>query len=236
MVEPQSSSTKLDNSACLHGFSAFTTVRIQGGKALLWPQHLARLSETCIFLGLPQPAAELPTLPTGLHLLRVTVMEEGTFHTLRPLAPGPKPQAGVSVALTSWEVHPQLAAHKTGNYLPYRLAAAEAKAAGAFEGWLRRGDALADGSRTAPLLELGGELVVPAGGLPSITRAHYLAGQRFTERPVPLAELPHVTRALICGSGVGVVPVREIWLADGKKLRLEVRWSDGVDAVTGWPE
>ena len=57
-------------SAFLHGASAFTTVRIQPtqsrhGAALLWPEHLARLSGTCAFLGLPAPAPDLPALPAG---------------------------------------------------------------------------------------------------------------------------------------------------------------------------
>lgn len=57
--------------------------------------------------------------------------------------------------LTDIQVHPQLAAHKTGNYLPYRLAMG--RAGDAFEGWLVGPEGtLADGSRTSPLLELGG--------------------------------------------------------------------------------
>ncbi|MDO4263089.1 MAG: aminotransferase class IV [Deinococcus sp.] len=224
--------------AALHGASAFTTIRTRRGQPLLWPEHLARLSATAALLGLPVPrGTEPPKLePLAWGLLRLTLTADGLYWSHAALDAGPKPRAGVSVALTSWQVHPQLAAHKTGNYLPYRLAAAKAKAAGAFEGWLRLADTLADGSRTAPLLELGGELVVPAGGLPSVTRAHHLAGKKFSERPVALAELPHLTRAWICGSGVGVVPVRELWLEDGKRVELEAQWPAEVDGVTGWPE
>lgn len=230
--------TALSHPATLHGASAFTTIRTRSGQPLLWPQHLARLAATAQLLGLPDPLGTQPPrlepLPWGL--LRLTLTADGLFWSHAALDAGRKPLTGVSVALTAWEVHPQLAAHKTGNYLPYRLAAAEAKATGAFEGWLRRGDTLADGSRTAPLLELGGELVVPAGGLPSVTRAHYLKGKTFTERPVLLAELPHLTRAWICGSGVGVVPVRELRLEGGQRVRLEVEWPPSGDAVTAWPE
>lgn len=224
--------------AALHGASAFTTIRTHSGQPLLWPQHLARLAGTAALLGLPDPhGTQPPTLePLTWGLLRLTLTAEGLYWSHAPLTAGPKPRAGVSVCLTAWEVHPQLGAHKTGNYLPYRLAAAEAKTAGAFEGWLRRGDTLADGSRTAPLLDLSGELVVPAGGLPSITRAHHLADKRFSERPVSLSELPHVTRAWICGSGVGVVPVRELWLESGERVRLDVEWPPIGDAVTEWPE
>lgn len=227
----------LQTPAALHGASAFTTVRVQGGAALLWPEHWARLSGTCAVLGLPEPASELPALPPGLHLLRVTVTDDGTFHSFRPLNPGPRPAGGVSVVLSDWQTHPQLAAHKTGNYLPYRLAGAQAQAAGAFEGWLTdAGGFLTDGSRTSPVLEfdgqeLGGRLVVPVGGLPGTTRSLWLAGQPHTERPVHVSELPQVTRAWICGAGVGVVPVSEL---NGRAL--PVHWPAVTHPALGWPE
>lgn len=218
--------------ALLHGASAFTTVRMQGGEALLWPQHLSRLAGTCAFLGLPAPDDHLPPLPSGTHLLRVTVTDEGTFYGVRPLHPGPRPTGGVSVVLTDWQTHPQLAAHKTGNYLPYRLAGAQATTAGAFEGWLTdAGGFLTDGSRTSPVLELGGRLVVPVGGLPGTTRALWLAGEAHEERPVHVSELPQVTRAWICGAGVGVVPVSRL----GER-RLPVDWPAPSPPVLSWPK
>ena len=233
-------------SAFLHGASAFTTVRIQPtqsrhGAALLWPEHLARLSGTCAFLGLPAPAPDLPALPAGCWLLRVTVTEEGTFHTFRPLNPGPRPAGGVSIVLTSWQTHPQLAAHKTGNYLPYRLAGAQATVAGAFEGWLTDAAGnVVDGSRTSPVLEFGGlefgglefggRLVVPSGGLPGTTRTLWLSGQDWEERPVHVSELGAVTRAWICGAGVGVVPVAEL---NGRRLVAE--WPSVTHPALLWP-
>lgn len=226
---------ELDHPAWLHGLTAFTTVRTCGGEALRWPAHLARLRQTCAFLGLPAPANVLPTLePWPWGLLRVTVGAEGTFWTHRPLTPGPRPEGGVRVRLTGLQVHPQLAAHKTGNYLPYRLAMQEA--GDAFEGWLVGPEGtLADGSRTAPLLELGGGLVVPAGGLPSVTRAAYLEGREWTERAVHGAELPSVTRAWLCGSGVGIVPVREI-VAEAWSVTVPVRWPETGDPALVWPQ
>ncbi|WP_315941226.1 aminotransferase class IV [Deinococcus sp. Marseille-Q6407] len=229
---------QLNTPAALHGASAFTTIRTCRGQPLLWAEHLGRLGGTAALLGLPDPAGTQPpaleALPWGL--LRLTLTAEELYWSHAPLSPGPKPVGGVDVLLTGWEVHPQLAAHKTGNYLPYRLAGAEAQAAGAFEGWLRLGDTLADGSRTAPVLRLGGELIVPAGGLPSITRSYWLRGQAFSKRPVGLAELRRVTHAWICGSGVGVIPVRGLWLGPGEQRRLEVQWPQEADAVTRWPE
>ncbi|MDV6375413.1 aminotransferase class IV [Deinococcus arenicola] len=226
---------ELDHPAWLHGLTAFTTVRTRQGQPLLWPAHLERLCQTCAFLGLPAPDAALPTLePLPWGLLRVTVGGEGTFWTHRPLTPGPRPSVGVRVRLTDIQIHPQLAAHKTGNYLPYRLAMQRAR--DAFEVWLvGPNGTLADGSRTAPLLEIGGQLTVPAGGLPSVTRAAFLEGREWSEHKVHCAELPSITRAWLCGSGVGIVPVREI-VGEDWSVTLPAEWPESDDWALIWPE
>lgn len=220
--------------AWLLGESAFTTVRTWDGVPLLWPQHLARLRGTCEWLGLPAPEDEPPRLEeAGWGLLRVTVTPDGTFWSRRPLVPGPRPEGGVAVRLTGVQVHPQLAGHKTGNYLPYLLAGRAA--AGAFEGWLTDGAGnLVDGSRTSPLLELDGRLVVPSGGLPGVTRAAFVSGQSFEARPVGVTDLPRVTRAWVCGSGVGVVPVRRI-VGEGWGVDLPAEWPAVADRALVWP-
>ncbi|SMB94432.1 aminotransferase class IV [Deinococcus hopiensis] len=227
----------LEHSAGLHGATAFTTLRTHWGEPLHAKAHLARLSDTCTFLDLPAPEGDWPRLETWRWgLLRLTVAAEGTFWSHRPLQPGRRPEEGVRVHLTSGQVHPQLAGHKTGNYLPYLLAGREAARARAFEGWLTdSAGRLVDGGRTSPLLEVGGRLIVPQGGLPGITRAAFLAGRPFEQRSVAVEELLHLTRAWICGSGVGVVPVREI-SGPGGKLTLTARWPDPVDPALGWPE
>ncbi|EYB68761.1 hypothetical protein DEIPH_ctg017orf0106 [Deinococcus phoenicis] len=227
----------MDTSAWLHGATAFTTLRTRRGVPLLWKAHLARLAHTCAFLGLPAPDGAPPTpdpLPWGL--LRLTATPDGVFWSHRPLQPGPRPRDGVSVRVTDLEVHPQLAAHKTGNHLPYLLAGREAARAGAFEGWLRDpAGRVVDGGRTSPLLDLGGRLVVPAGGLPGLTRAAFLTGQAFEQRPVTVKDLREVSRAWVCGSGVGVVPVRTLRGA-GWSVTLPAAWPDLSDPALVWPE
>lgn len=229
----------LDAGAWLHGESAFTTVRTRRGRPLLWEMHLARLAQTCAVLDLPAPPGDIPPpaldpLPWGL--LRVTATRQGLFWAHRPLLPGPRPAGGVRVHLTDVQVHPQLARHKTGNYLPYLLAGREAVRAGAFEGWLvGAAGNVVDGSRTSPLLEIAGRFVVPAGGLPGLTRAAFVVGRPVQERPVTREELPHVARAWVCGSGVGVVPVREIG-GEGWRVGLPAPWPGTTDPALVWPD
>ncbi|THF84975.1 aminotransferase class IV [Deinococcus sp. KSM4-11] len=224
----------LDSPAGLHGESAFTTVRTRNGHPLLWDAHVARLRATCAFLGLPMPSAAFPhldALPWGL--FRLTVTATGTFWSQRPLSPGPRPTEGVDVRLTGVQVHPQLGAHKTGNYLPYRLAAQEA--APAFEGWLTdTAGHVVDGSRTSPLLELDGVLICPVGGLPGVTRAAFLSERPHVDRAVPVRDLRRLTGAWLCGSGVGIVPVRRLEGA-GLDLTLPVRWPEVQEAALVWP-
>jgi 4-amino-4-deoxychorismate lyase len=205
---------ELGNAATLHGLSAFTTVRTLAACPLLLPEHLARLEATCAYLGLPTPETRLPRLePLPWGLLRLTVTADGSFWNHRPLLPPVIPVDGAVVRLTGQQVHPQLGRHKTGNYLPYLLARREAEAHGAFEGLLIGGAGhVADGSRSGLLLRLGGEYLVPEGGLPSVTCAAWLAelGSGENVVPISLEVLAQAQHVWLCGSGVGVVPVGRI--------------------------
>lgn len=225
----------LDSPAWLHGESAFTTIRTRHGRPLLWEAHVARLEHTCAFLGLPTPDPALPTLDALLWgLLRLTVTATGTFWSHRPLSPGSRPEGGVLVRLTDAQVHPQLGVHKTGNYLPYRLAAYGA--APAFEGWLTDASGhVVDGSRTSPLFELDGALVCPIGGLPGVTRAAFLADHLYSRRAVRVTDLARVTGAWVCGSGVGIVPVRQI-VGPGLAVSLLARWPRTAHDALVWPK
>lgn len=202
---------ELDQPAWLHGHTAFTTIRTVQGQPQLWAPHLTRLADTCALLGLPSPDPAPPPCPAApWGLLRLTVSAAGTHHSWRPLTP-PPPSA--AVWLTDWQVHPQLGAHKTGNYLPYRLALQEAQAHGAAEGLLQdHSGAVVDGSRSALLLQLDGQLCRPAGGLPSVTRAAYLAelGLDPAPRRVSVPDLQRAEAAWLCGAGLGILPVHAL--------------------------
>ena len=71
-------------------------------------------------------------------------------------------------------------------------------------------------------------------GLPGVTRAAFVARRPFDLRPVAVGELPQVTRAWVCGSGVGAVPVREI-TGEGWRVALPVRWPAMTDPALVWP-
>lgn len=168
----------------LHGASVFTTIRVQRGERLHWDRHLRRLRQDAAALGFPHPGdaaleADWEALSRRLGegrlaLLRLTLTDSFRLAQLSAYEPPPRAAytQGVNVSITPIRIHPDLGRHKTGNYLPYRLARAHAEARGAFEGLLldHRGDVV-DGSRTSPLLVASEELTILEGGLEGITRA-----------------------------------------------------------------
>lgn len=222
------------DSAWLHGATAFTTLRTQRGLPLLWAEHLDRLADTCAFLGLPDPRPALSGGPGPLEAfpegrLRLTVAASGLWRSHTPLPPQDV-QDGVRVWLSEVQVHPQLAGHKTGNYLPYLLARREAQARGCFEALLRgaRGEVV-DGGISGVVAELDGVLTVPLGSLPSVTRACWRAeaGGTWREGSLTPAVLRAAARLWLCGSGLGVLPVAELrgpgWARSYPVLWPEVR-------------
>lgn len=226
---------ELNTSAALHGLSAFATLRTRHGQPLLTAEHLARLADTCTFLGLPPPETGLPVLedfPWGL--LRLSVTEAGTFYSHRPLPLPHVPAGGVSVWLGRFQVHPQLGGHKTGNYLPYLLAGQEARARGEFEGLLS--DHLGhvtDGSRSGLLIRHGEQWTVPDCGLPSVTRAAWLSelGVPISVSAISPGMLRGARHVWLCGTGVGVVPVGRI---SGQGSDRQPAWTQGYEV--GWPD
>jgi len=206
------------SSALLHGLSAFTTVRVQDGVPLLWDRHLERLSSTCALLELPEPdfaqhLEHLSHIALSDALYRLTVTQEGSYGLYRALEPASL--SPVTVWLSEMQIHSQLAAHKTGNYLPYALASREAERQNCFEALLRskNGAHVVDGSRSALLLERGGHFIVPQGGLPSVTRDAFLelhGLQGTLEQLITLEDLRKVEHVWLLGSGMGMRAVKRV--------------------------
>ncbi len=224
------------SSALLHGLSAFTTVRVQDGIPLLWERHLERLIATCALLELPEPSGEEHlehVSHIALHeaLYRLTVTEQGSFGLYRALEPAAL--SPVTVWLSNMQVHGQLSGHKTGNYLPYALAAREAQRQNCFEALMRskNGSHLVDGSRSALLLERAGHFIVPHGGLPSVTRDAFLAlhsEEPALEQPITLEDLRHSQHVWLLGSGMGMRAVSQVRWHTGE-LEFVVRAFENLE-------
>jgi 4-amino-4-deoxychorismate lyase len=221
------------SSTFLYGLSAFTTVRVQNGVPLLWTRHLERLSSTCALLELPEPPElehleHISKIVLDEALYRLTVTLEGSFGLYRPLETASL--SPVTVWLSDVQIHSQLGAHKTGNYLPYALAAREAQNQNCFEALLRRGKGqVVDGSRSALLLEREGRFVVPQGSLPSVTRDAFLerhgsnpldpnlpSANTVLEQPITLSDLRGADYLWLLGSGLGMRAVSEVRWHNGK--------------------
>ncbi len=209
----------------LHGATVFTTVRVEDGRPLLWDRHLARLSRHAAALGIDHPGdaaleRDLDALrETGPRLLlRLTLGQGIRLAGARVHVPPPRTvyTQGVNVVVTGVRVHPDLAAYKTGSYLPFLLARREAEAVGAFEALLRDAEGhVVDGSRTSPILYRRGGLDLLAGGLEGITREAVareaerlgLMSRRLHLGPSEIEAVGGEGQLLLAGSGVGLVPV-----------------------------
>ncbi|WP_104205395.1 aminodeoxychorismate lyase [Billgrantia saliphila] len=86
----------LDDRGLAYGDGLFETVLVRDGAALLWGEHLARLSRGSRALGIPMPlAGELERLPLlagpGLHVLKLVLTRgSGGRGYLPPSAPTPR--------------------------------------------------------------------------------------------------------------------------------------------------
>lgn len=201
----------------LHGATVFTTVRVEEGAPVLLDRHLARLADHARALGVDHPGDDAIVRDLhaaasggGRRLVRITLGEGVRLVQARPLEAPPAHayEQGVGAIVTTRRIHPDLGRYKTGNHLPYRLAAADAAAAGAFEGLLLDSEGnVVDGSRTSPILVTGDDLVILEGGLDGVTREAVAIEARalgFFIRRERRSRLDG--QLLLAGSGVGLVP------------------------------
>ncbi len=119
--------------------------------------------------------------------------------------------------------HP-LAGLKAGNYWPYRLARAQARAAGADEALLLTIDGrVAEGSVSNVFAFVGGRLLTPplsCGILPGVTRAMVLQlaprlGWPAAEEDLDPGQWPQVEEAFLTNSLMGLVPLVQV---DGQPI------------------
>ncbi|GEM47144.1 aminotransferase class IV [Deinococcus cellulosilyticus] len=195
------------------GHCVYTTLRIHAHQLLYWDGHMERLKSSMDFFGMqPEIHPELKswieaqTLEQGL--CRITVTETEVMVSFRGFKPIPEK---ITVMLTDQVVHPVLGLHKTGNHLPYALAAKEVQQSGAFEGlmWDASEQFVVDGTRAGFLLQKNGLFFQPLGGLPSVTRDAALRemGIQAEHVWVTREDLFSADRLWLCGSGMGILPV-----------------------------
>lgn len=204
----------------VHGASVFTTLRTQNMKPLWWPQHRARLLRHAQFFNLHLPSHKkleqsIGTLIESAQVdikIRLMLTRNNFFASSQPYVPPSKEvYDGVSICLSKFRVHSQLAPYKTGNYLPYLLAFQQAQEDGAFEA-LMCNDAgyIVDGSRSSPLFYSHKSLLIPQGGLDSIARQQVIMvakkiGLSVVEKKILHKEMSG--QILLASSTIGLVPV-----------------------------
>lgn len=185
--------------ACDPGFTLFETVRVEDGRALRWPAHLARLQASARALGfvcdadeatrvVGQAAAATATAPhsaTGeaaaVFRLRLDLSRDGTcVARVAPLAP--LPDGAVRLCWADGRLTPletELASHKTSCRATYDGAIRRCETAGFFDAlYVNARGEVTEGARSALRVRLGGRWYTPAlstGTLPSVIRAEWLA-------------------------------------------------------------
>lgn len=205
------------------GNCLYTTCRIHDHIPLFWEAHQQRLSRSMETLGFEPPIhwSELKAFVTEhapvAGLCRITVTETEVLVSYRGFKPIPEQ---ITVLVSHQLVHPDLALHKTGNHLPYALAAREGQKAQAFEAllWDASGPYVVDGTRAGFFLQKNGDFIEPLGGLPSITRqqAFEELGVSPVQQWVTLEDLQEAEGVWLCGSGMGVLPI-DVLQQEGKE-------------------
>ena len=231
----------VDDLGFLYGAACFETMRARGGAVFRLYRHLDRLARGLALLGVEPPdrAALCRALAATLEAnalpdarLRLTVSagqgsgrpdlaaaEAPTVLVVAEPAAAPPAAARLAVASARLDERSPLRAAKTANYLPFLLARAEARAAGAGEALLlnSRGE-VAEASTANLFAVVGGRLLTPpleAGSLPGVTREAVLEcaralGLAVEERALPLALLGQAAEVFLTNSVAGVWPVAEI--------------------------
>ncbi len=207
------------------GFTLFETIRVEAGRPLRLPAHLARLGASAQALGFAfdREALQAAVLAQaralageGAHRLRLDLARDGGWQirhgVLAPLPDGPLDLLPPGPALPAAEA--ALLAHKTSLRATYDAAIREAEALGAFDrAFVNARGELTEGARSTLLLRLDGRWWTPpvaAGALPGVMRAALMADPAWAlqERVLHPADLERAEALALCNALRGVCPAR----------------------------
>lgn len=203
------------------------TLRLEGGRAVRWDAHRARMLASAELLGHPVRPADLDgavSEAAAAHggrpaMLRVSVDPGGRIGVrTRPLdQPGWLVAAPAPRAIRSSD--PRLY-HKTDDRRGYEAAAAGLPRHVEPLLWNERGDAT-EFARGNLIVRLTGRLVTPpvdAGLLPGILRCELVGAGEVEEGDVPLE---------------AVADAEEVWFVNSARGWIPVRWNPGLAAGVG---
>jgi branched-subunit amino acid aminotransferase/4-amino-4-deoxychorismate lyase len=215
-----------------HGSSFFTTMRSCEQKILLWERHWQRLSAHAEYFKFKLPDKnnlyniiihELAS-KTNNQKIRIIISRSSYALTFEAYEKSDqKIYQGVRICVSKFQTHPQLAAYKTSNSLPYMLAHEEAQERKVYEALLLdQNGYISDGSRTSIMLFDGLNLISLLGGLEGCMREEALDyAKQVLEIPVRHEyKKPEDLQGqiLLANSLIGVVPVGEIRYAVVEQL------------------
>ena len=219
-----------------YGDGLFETVLFVGGRAPLWPRHMARLAEGCARLLLPVPDVDLLAREAtrvcadiARAVVRITLTRgagprgyatPSPARTTRIVAASPGPitspdwyHLGVRVRVCALRLseQPRLAGIKHLNRLEQVLARAEWNDAEIAEGILCDVAGRVIGATAANLFAvIGGRLVtaqLDRCGVAGVARAEVLALRECEVRDVSLEELMQADEVFLTNSVRGILPV-----------------------------
>lgn len=203
-----------------HGNSIFTTLRSRDKRPCYFELHWERLEDHAKFFSYHLPDKyeifslfeEVLKDRSADQKIRIIIYQKSFAITMEDLIPlSPQIYDGATVIISKQVIHPLLGKFKTGNSLPYFLAAAEAKEASVFEGLLSDiYGHVVDGSRTGLMLLQEDNLIGLSGGLDSIMRKLAMdvansMGIKTTFKKLTPAQLSG--QLFLTNSLLGVIPV-----------------------------
>ena len=243
VVPREEARISIDDFAVRYGAACFETMLARGGSVFRLDAHLDRLAAGLRAMGVapPERAALADAVEATLSAnalteasVRLTVTAgrghapdlarastPGVIVTADPLPPPPAPSR-LHVVATRIDARRPLAAAKTAQFLPYLLARAEARAAGADDALLLNHDGAIVEAATANvfLLRAGGLETPPLtdGPLPGVTRAVVIEvarslGMPVVERSLGLSDLALAEAVLLTSSVAGIIPAASVLAA-----------------------